>query len=298
MITDPGFYPDMPIDEYHSDPCPAPSLTQSIAKIILDRSPLHAWHEHPRLNPSFERNTEFRFDLGTAAHAMLIGRGKTIEPIPYENYLTKAAKAAREELAAAGKQAVTMPQYERALAMTNAAVEQLNDFEHGSIMFNSAFGDGEIVMAWQEDGFWFRQMIDFLSTDRRLFVDYKTTDQNAAPQNLGKLMHNAGWPIQAAMAQRGLDVLSPNTAGLRRYLFVVQEATPPFALQVCEMSGPVLQMGRKALDMAASIWLPCLRANDWPAYPLLVQRPELPQWAESQWLEREIAHHEREQGDV
>ena len=63
-IEKPGLYLDVPVDDYFADPLPAPSLTQSIAKIILDHSPLHAWHAHPRLNPNFVRDDPTKFDIG------------------------------------------------------------------------------------------------------------------------------------------------------------------------------------------------------------------------------------------
>ena len=99
MITAPGIYTDFPVDQYRADPCPQPSLTQSIAKVILDHSPLHAWHAHPRLNPRFVQDEEKKFDIGNTAHALLIGRGKSIAVIDADDWRTKAAKEAREAAA-------------------------------------------------------------------------------------------------------------------------------------------------------------------------------------------------------
>ena len=293
MITEPGFFPTMPADEYHADPCPKPSLNQSLAKVLLDKSPLHAWYQHPRLNPNYERNGETKFDLGTCAHAMLIGRGKEIIPIPFDDWRSKTAKEAREDAALEGKQAVLQHQYDRAAEMVAAALPQL-DARGLSNLFNSKHGAGELVMCWEESGTWLRQMIDWLSADEFTFCDYKTTDMNAAPQHLGRIMNAAGWPIQAAMARRGLDVLSPDTVGRRRYLFVLQEVAPPHALQVCEMSEATLTMGRKMLAVAVEIWERCIADNHWPAYPLQIQRPELPGWAENEWLAREIEREDQE----
>jgi hypothetical protein len=47
-------------------------------------------------------------------------------------------------------------------------------------------------------------MIDWLSDDRLIFADYKTTDESAAPAALARKMVNDGWHIQAAMGERGL----------------------------------------------------------------------------------------------
>ncbi|WP_242401117.1 hypothetical protein [Acetobacter okinawensis] len=50
IITTPGIY-DLPEAQYHADPCPTPSLSNSVARILLDESPMHAHFSHPRLNP-------------------------------------------------------------------------------------------------------------------------------------------------------------------------------------------------------------------------------------------------------
>ena len=50
----PGIY-GMSEDCYHADPADAPSLSASIAKILIAETPLHAWTAHPKLNPNFVR---------------------------------------------------------------------------------------------------------------------------------------------------------------------------------------------------------------------------------------------------
>ncbi len=76
-----------------------------------------------------------------------------------------------------------------------------------------------------------------------------------------------GWDIQAAMHERGLDVLDPDNAGRRKHFYVNQENEPPHALTVVEISEADLTMGRKKLTMAIDIWSTCMATNTWPAYP-------------------------------
>jgi hypothetical protein len=70
-----GLHPAISADAYHADPAPAPSLSSSIAKTILHQTPRHAWFEHPRLNPNFEPKDDSKFDLGSVAHELLLGKG-------------------------------------------------------------------------------------------------------------------------------------------------------------------------------------------------------------------------------
>lgn len=290
-ITEPGIYFDIRPIDYFADPCPTPSLTQSIAKILLERSPLHAWHAHPRLNPKFEPDDSTKFDVGNIAHKLLIGRGKEIVVLDFNDWRTKASQEAREAAAADGKLAVLGKKFALAERMVSAAREQLELRGLGDLFRD---GNGEAVACWQERGLWHRQMIDWLSPDLKVFADYKTTDMSAAPHGIGRMMVNAGWPIQGAFAERGLSVLDPKNQGRRRYFFVVQETEAPYCLTVVELSEAVMTMGRKMLDHAIDIWRDCIAQNRWPGYPTEVVMPEYPGWAESQWLNREITEAARE----
>jgi hypothetical protein len=172
-------YYDMTAADYFGDPCPTPSFTQSLAKLIIAKSPWHAMAAHPRLAPEFKREDPTKFDIGNIAHAILLGRGKLIVTVDADDWRTKAAKQAREAAAAEGKLAVLSRQYDLAGDMVRAARLQLA----GRFDLGNLFDDGasEVVLAWQEDGIWLRTMIDFLSNDRRRVVDYKTTIASAAP---------------------------------------------------------------------------------------------------------------------
>lgn len=291
-ITKPGIYLDAATADYFADPCPTPSLTQSIAKVLLAKSPLHAWHAHPRLNPDYRHDDATKYDVGNIAHSLMIGRGKDVVVLEFDNWLTKASKEVRAVAASAGKLGVLSKHYRRAEAMVRAAREQLELRDLGDL-FAEGHGHGEVVTAWQEGDVWMRQMIDWLSDDGRAFADYKTTGESAAPHALSRKMVNDGWAIQAAMGERGLDVLDKKNAGRRRFLFIVQEDEKPFALTVAEIGEGALTMGRKQLDMAVTIWRHCIETDRWPGYPTDIARPEYPGWAETEWLGREIAHEER-----
>lgn len=295
-ITAPGIFPDCPTADYFADPCPAPSLTQSVAKILLEQSPLHAWHAHPRLNPDYRHDDDRKFDVGNIAHALLLGRGKSIVVLEFDDWRTKAAKEARDEAAAAGKLGVLGKHFAKADRMVKAAREQLEQRELGHL-FTEGNGNGEIVTAWQEGNIWLRQMIDWLTPDMMTFADYKTTDMSVAPHLLGRQMVTAGWPIQAAMALRGLRLLSPEPKGICRfYFFIVQETAAPYCLNVVEIGEGPLVMGGKMLDTAVERWRACMKADRWPGYPAEIVTPELPGWFEQQWLDREI--HEAAQSRV
>lgn len=293
-ITEPGIFADFPTADYFADPTPTPSLTQSVAKILIDQSPLHAWHAHPRLNPDFVHDDATKYDVGNIAHKLMLGRGKDVVVVPdVEDWRTKASKEAREAAAARGQLAVLGKHAAKAAWMVAAAKEQLTLRGLGGL-FTSEFGQSEVVTAWREGDLWLRQMIDWLHNDRTVFADYKTTAMSVAPHGIGRMMASAGWPIQAAMAERGLDVLDPDNAGRRKYLFVVQEDERPYAITVVQVTEGPLTMGRKMLDQGVKLWGACMQADCWPGYSTAIQTPDYPGYAETQWLEREVAYSERQ----
>ena len=200
-ITAPGLYYDIASADYFADCCPAPSLTQSLVKVLLDRSPAHAKLAHPRLTPPTEaEETADKYlpaqAIGNAAHALMIGRGKEIAECKFDDLRSGDARAARKEAAAAGQTPILSKHLATAQEMVFAARRQLTAMGLTSAFFD---GDGEVVAAWQEDGLWFRTMIDWLEPDLRVIWDMKTTGLSVAPHAIPKLMTDTGWDFPAPM---------------------------------------------------------------------------------------------------
>lgn len=294
-ITFPGIYADFPTDDYFSDPCPDPSFTQSIGKILIEKSPAHARLEHPRLRPAtdFDEAAE-KYDsakaIGNAAHAMILGRGKDIAEADFRDFKTKAAQEFRDAPENEGKVVILSKHLRRAAAMVNAAREAIK-----LTGWRGCFEDGsaEVVIAWQENGLWMRSMLDWMAGPIPACYDYKTSGMSAAPHALGNLIEDAGWHIQAAMHERGLDILQPDDAGRRKFRFLAQENYPPYAVTPVELDEHWMTLGRKKLQFAIDRWSECVLTDSWPAYPLQPTCPQYPGYKETQWLAREVEHDER-----
>jgi hypothetical protein len=104
-ITTPGIY-KMRAAEYHADPCLEPSLSSTIARVLCDSAPAHAQHAHPRLNLQNVEEEAEHFDIGTAAHAILLEGEAAVTVIDAKDWRTNAAKDARDA-ATRGRQAST-----------------------------------------------------------------------------------------------------------------------------------------------------------------------------------------------
>lgn len=301
-IEKPGIYTDVPAKDYYGDPAPVPSFTQSIGKILLEQSPAHARLEHPRLAP-IQRIMTAMIDepvepaekynsamaIGNAAHAMLIDRGRDVAEAAFSNFMSKDAKTFRDAPENADKIVILSKHLRRASAMVSAARTCLSQIDwHGAF----DMGDGEVVIAWQEGDLWFRSLIDWKAHTVPFCYDFKTSVMSMAPHTIGMLIEKAGWHIQAAMHERGLQILEPHHAGRHVFRFLAQENYPPYCVVPVELDEHWMTMGRKKLDAAITIWRQCMETDRWPGYPLTPITPEYPGYREAAWLQREASEFE------
>lgn len=278
----PGFYPGMTAEDYHADPCLAPSLSASIAHILISQSPRHAWTAHPKLNPEYERELDGKFDLGTAVHALLLEGEQVFEIVNATDWRTKVAQEARAAIREAGKIPLLVEQAERVGQMAKAAREQLKAFS--PIPFTG--GRPEETVIWQEpNAIWCRSRLDYILSDETHIWDYKSTEGSAHPEawTRGPLFAN-GYMIQAAFYRRGVQMVGGPEP---EFDFVVQEAYPPYALSVIGLGPDVLTLGTKQVLRAIELWGECLQTGVWPAYPTAVCSAQLPPWIEAAWMARE-----------
>ena len=286
-ITEPGLYRDVPDADYHADPCPAPSLSASIAKVLLWRSPLHAAARHPRLAKRKVREEKAAFDIGRVAHALLLGRGADFAVIGHEDWRTKAAREAREEARGRGLTPILRPQFERAEAMVASLRAQLREHECAGAFEG---GMAEATLVWREpNGIWCRARIDWMPDHQAkgmVVYDYKTTSVPAEPAAFGgRTLFALGYDLQAAFYLRGIRaVLGIGDARLR---FVVQETEEPWAATVLEIGPASLAMAERRIAKAIELWGRCLETGIWPAYPPRVCHVEAPAWHEHRVLDAE-----------
>lgn len=299
MNLSPGIHFDVDPVDYFNDPCVEPSVSQSLIKTLLEQSPAHARAQHPRLAlplpAEVEEEHAEKYDktktIGSAFHGMLLGRGKELAIGDYPTWQSKDAKQHKADALEEGMIPILEKHYQVALAMYGAAVQQMQ--ERGLMRhFEPDAGRSEVVLVWKVGGIMCRTMIDRLSGDMLEVLDLKTTGLNAAPP-AGSLMAEAGWPMQAAMHELGLDTLDAKNAGRRRHTFIVIEQYPPFALVHYVMTEALVHLGRKRLHMGLRTWEDCVRSGVWPAYPIEAQYPEMPGWIEKKWTEAELEHEHR-----
>lgn len=274
----------IPAEAYHADDLGgAPSLSASIVHLLYERSPAHAFHAHPRLNPDFVRAEESKFDRGTVAHALLLQGEKIIELVDAKDWRTRAAQDARAEARRAGKVAMLAHHWDEVQAMVKAARRQLPGWKLKPPAFKK--GTPEQTLVWEENGVECRALIDWLHDDHSTIDDYKTTGATANPEQWCRsTLFSIGADIQVAWYLRGMRALTGKTPDWR---YVVQETSAPYALSVVGVTPAVLEVANAKIDLALEVWARCLKSGEWPGYPTRIAYAELPGWEAARWLERE-----------
>jgi len=292
-IDKPGLY-EISETDYHADPCFEPSFSASIGKEMLARSPRHAWTKHPRLNPDWQPDNRAMFDLGKAAHALLLGEARDFAVIDAEDWRTKAAKEERDLAYAAGLTPLLAGQWAQVQEMAMAARAQLAVHEDAKDAFT--YGKPDMTLVWQEGDTWCRSRLDWLPNKGRKFPEFKSTGESAHPDAWTRQLFNLGYDFQSALYRRGIRAVLGIEDPI--FEFIVQETEPPYALSVIGLPPAVLDMAERKVDAALEWWRWCLESDTWPGYPRKTCYVDMPAYIEAQWLEREAREAQmREKGN-
>jgi len=273
--------------DYHADPCETPSLNASTAKVLLSESPLHAWMQHPKLNPNYQPDTDIKYDIGSAAHALLLEGEDKLVIIEADDYRTKDAKAKRMIALAEDNTPVLAKDEADLRAMVEAA--RVKFAESPDLKgYSLAEGDAEHTMIWKAknatiqgtyagDEEPMRGRLDWISKDRRLIIDYKTTTASANPNRWIRTALDHGADIQAAFYLWGN--LAVNGVEDAKFVFLVQETTAPYCCSFVGVGPMMRDLGDWKVIKAVELWSKCLKSNEWPGYPSRIVWPDPPAWS-------------------
>lgn len=281
-ITTPGVYPDLTAEEYHADPVPGGSLSSTGARRLLPPS-CPALFRHEQDTPQKPRRT---FELGHAAHRLVLGDGPDVITVDYDDWRTKAAREARDEIRAAGAVPLLQHEGEELAAMANA----LRAHPIAGPLFIPGTGQAEVSLFWQDNraGTWLRARPDWVKGrapgGRLILADYKTC-RSAAPDAIERDVHAYGYHQQAAWYLDGIHALGLGDY-TAQFVFVFQEKTAPYLITVCAIDDMTLRIGAAKNRRALTAYQQCRESGVWPGYcdddiPYI----SLPAWAGSKEAE-------------
>lgn len=277
VITQPGVY-DIPDELYHGDPVPGGSLSSTGARKLLPPScpAKFRWEQQHPVHKAV-------FDLGKAAHLLVLGAGAEIVCIDAADWRTNAAKDQREAARAEGKTPLLPAEYRQVQAMAAA----LRAHPVASVLFDPERGSAEQSLFWQDPvtGIWCRSRLDWMRDEipgqRFIVADYKTADC-AEPGSFARSAANFGYHQQDAFYCDGVTALG--LAEDPAFLFVVQEKAPPYLVSICELTEPDREAGRRLNRLATEIYRDCSEAGVWPGYSTEINHVSLPAWARARNL--------------
>lgn len=267
-------------EDYHADKLPGvdqPCLSSSIAKILLARSPLHAWAAHPKLgNVPREKGEDDKFDYGSACHDVLLEGGSKLVILNPEDYRSKPTKAdpegsipkgwtnnaireARAAYQADGKLPLLPSQGNRVQKMVEIAKRHIAESE-----WNEAWNGSrkEVTCTWQEHGIWLKCRFDALSTKHRFIGDYKSS-VSANPRWFTNHLIRMGYHLQDAFYRRGAEA---NGIEYPRFVFLAQEVGAPHACSWHTTDADLFLIAKREIDRAVMLWAECLQTGKWPGY--------------------------------
>lgn len=292
-----GIHPDVPEARYHSDPCETPSASSSILKTLIDRSPLHAWWDHPRLNPDFEysASTEAQGN-GTILHSMILGTPAPYRVLNFDSFRTNAAKEARDLALLEHKIPILADKIEPLSKVAAALRERIKaDFPH----IHAALHDPETLfeasVVARIGGVLCRARFDCLPPARHGFTpDLKFTGLSAEPEAWGRKLVNDHM-FQAGMYPRTIEA----TRGDRpEFWFLVCETDAPYGVSLHAMDPQMEDLAARKVNRALALWSECLRTNNWPGYSTQVHYQEPPPWEMARWEGREYRDSRETPGDT
>ena len=281
QTLEPGIYHGIDADLYHSDPCVNPSLSSSIAAMIIQKSAYHAKLAHPRLNPAFTPNNDRKFDLGTAAHNLILEKGDKLCEIEFNDYRKQAAKDERDASIERGEIPLLTKDMNKVEAMDKAFWNFINNSELAGVMDE---GNPETTLIWNEQGVHCRARLDWWNPEKKIVIDYKTT-KNAEPLYfIDKIIPKMLYDMKAAFYLRGLKACGVQEK--HEFIWIVQEDEAPYLCSLIGLDTDLRETGRNKAEYAIQIWKQSIESNSWHSYGSRIHWAKPVNWAEYQFLDK------------
>lgn len=282
-VDTPGIYPDLPIEDYLADPVPGGSLSRSGARALLPPSCPARYH-YDRQHPPDPKHA---FDVGHAAHKLVLGSGPRLHVVDADSWRTKAAQAERDDARGEGAVPLLRDEYDHVAGMAQA----LREHPLASALFNPDAGRPEQSLFWRDPqaGIMRRARLDWLPDHpggRLIIPDYKTTT-NASAAAVQRAVDRFGYHQQGAWYLDG--VAAVDLADDAAFLLVVQETTPPYLVTVAELDLMNLRIGDHLNRQAIDIYVECTTTGTWPAYATGIELISPPPWVENRYLQETAA---------
>ncbi|MGW1154537.1 PD-(D/E)XK nuclease-like domain-containing protein [Streptomyces rubiginosohelvolus] len=261
----------MTAEAYHADRNSISST--GLRKILAPGCPAQLRYDldHPQA-PKKE------FDLGHAAHKVVLGEGEEIVVTEFDDWRTKAAREQRDVIRATGAVPLLFHEGEQVSAMADT----IRQHPLAGPLFAPGTGVAEQSIFWADPATGVRCRIrpDWLKQlpGLTLCVDYKTI-KSADPDTVSKAIRDHAYHQQDALYTDGIwAALQPEDV---RFIFVFQSKTAPYLITVRELVDQDRDIGRARNQRALRIYAECESTGIWPDWtgPVTeIPRIGMPSW--------------------
>lgn len=263
-ITEPGVY-DLPANEYYADPIDAGSLSQSMAKVLLDEggpARFIAQQDGPREDKAV-------FDRGTSIHALILGKGsERIVEIEADSWRTKEAQRQRKTAYTVGLTPRLTKELDADREVADAVPAYVKKLLAGGLPEHSMF--------WKHHtGLWLRGQMDMYKPGEAI-LDLKTA-ADTTTRGLQRAIWDKRYYVQAAWYRRGVEAI---TGERLPYYVIAIETAPPYLCRVVEIADHYLARGERDMDRAIATYLQCAETGHWPGHPQQIEPFDGPPWAD------------------
>lgn len=272
-ITEPGKYPDIPLEVYHGDCCDGHSVSSTILRAMEEHCPRKAWFNSYLNSNRPAKKDEHHFSLGSAM-ADLFSSGelsaKRFALSPYPEFRTNEAKAWKRQALKDGKYILKKDDLTTLIGMRDAL------FEEPLIKQGILAGDVEnsIFHKDKETGLWIKARPDTIPADQFL-GDYKST-ADAGKRSIERSIYSYWYNMQLGLSGEVIE----NALGqkIENYVLIFQEKTPPYLVSIVELSEDYIAHGRVQNRKAIRRFADCLDKDYWPGYDLGEPTIHTPKW--------------------
>jgi hypothetical protein len=262
---------DLTDDEYFTGELARTSLSSTgVRELLVCPAKFRHNQQHPR-------PPKRTFDVGHAAHQLVLGAGPELVVIEAEEWRSKAVKEEVEAVRARGAVPLRPSDWLAVVEMAKALTS------HPLAPKLLTRGQPEKTLIWRDEktDVLCRAKADYLRADG--IVDYKTCDR-ADTDSLTRTVHGWGYYAQAAWYLRGMWAALPRVStDVPFFAFVAQEKDAPYLVHVFQLSDRALTYGDRRCDEALEKYRDCVAADEWPGYPCDdITEIDLPGWVRTE----------------
>ncbi len=274
QVEPPRIVDGLPAEAYHADRA---SISSSGLRALLSPG-CPAQFKYDRDNPPAPKK---EFDLGHAAHKLVLGEGEEIVVTEHDDWRTKAAREERDDIRAAGAVPLLFHEGEQVTAMADA----IRQHPLAGPLFTPGNGVAEQSIYWTDPRTSVRCRCrpDWMphrpEGGRLVVVDYKTA-KAVDDNSLQQAVYERAYHAQAAFYLDGVKAAGLHGDQEPAFIFVFQAKTPPYLVHLVELDFPALTLGAARNERALRIYADCERTGNWPGFNNAITYLPLPPYAE------------------